>query len=215
VINAGYIHMTIPFSAGALYSTTEDLLKWERGLFGGKVLSAASLQKMTTPFQEKYGFGLFISTVNGHKRIDHGGGIEGFNTEVAYWPEDQLTVIVLANLNGNAPEQIANQLASGLHGEKVILPSERKEMTLSPQVLGTYVGTYSLAPNVDLKVTLEGDHLVTQLTGQPPVAVFPESETVFFLKVVDAQLEFGKNAAGAVTQVTLHQNGRDLVARRK
>jgi CubicO group peptidase (beta-lactamase class C family) len=108
--------MTIPFSAGALYSTTEDLLKWERGLFGGKVLSAASLQKMTTPFKERYGFGLFIATINGRKKIDHGGGIEGFNTEVAYWPEDQLTVIVLANLNGNAPEQIANQLASTLHG---------------------------------------------------------------------------------------------------
>lgn len=50
-INAGFIHMSIPFSAGALYSTTEDLLKWEQGLFGGKVLSAASLQKMTTPFK--------------------------------------------------------------------------------------------------------------------------------------------------------------------
>ena len=97
----------------------------------------------------------------------------------------------------------------------MILPPERKEITLSPQVLRAYVGTYSLAPNVDLKVTLEGDHLMTQLTGQPPVAVFPESETVFFLKVVDAQLEFGKDAAGTVTQVTLHQNGRDLVARRK
>src|SRR5438552_5873553 len=50
-VNAGYIDMSIPFSAGALYSTTGDLLRWEQGLFEGKVLSAGSLRKMTTPFK--------------------------------------------------------------------------------------------------------------------------------------------------------------------
>jgi CubicO group peptidase (beta-lactamase class C family) len=90
IVNAGFIDMTVPFSAGALYSTTGDLLKWERGLFGGKVLSPASLKEMTTPFLQNYAFGLMVSTVNGRKKIDHGGGIEGFNTELAYWPEMSL-----------------------------------------------------------------------------------------------------------------------------
>src|SRR3984957_17979708 len=53
-VHAGYIDMSIPFSAGSLYSTTHDLLRWEQGLFGGKLLSAASLKKMTTPFKENY-----------------------------------------------------------------------------------------------------------------------------------------------------------------
>ncbi len=75
--NAGFIDMTIPQGAGALYSTTEDLLKWERGLFGGKVLKAVSLEKMTTPFKNNYAFGLMVETVGGHKKIFHGGGIEG------------------------------------------------------------------------------------------------------------------------------------------
>src|SRR5580704_18443146 len=78
-IHAGYIDMSIPFSAGALYSTTEDLLRWEQGLMGGKLLSAASLAKMTTPFKNDYAFGLAVHAVNGHKVIEHGGGIEGFN----------------------------------------------------------------------------------------------------------------------------------------
>jgi CubicO group peptidase (beta-lactamase class C family) len=47
-VNAGFIHMSIPHAAGALFSTTEDLLRWEQGLFGGKVISPASLVKMTT-----------------------------------------------------------------------------------------------------------------------------------------------------------------------
>ncbi len=183
--------------------------------FGGKILSAASLKQMTTPFKENYGFGLFISTVNGRKKIDHGGGIEGFNTEVAYWPDDQLSVIVLANLNGSAPEEIADEVAATIHGDKVTLPSERKEITLSPEVLRGYVGTYSMAPGVDLNVTLEGNHLVTQMTGQEKIPIFPETQSLFFVKVMDAQLEFKKDASGKVIQVILHQGGHDMVARKK
>jgi CubicO group peptidase (beta-lactamase class C family) len=123
---AGYIDTTVLYSAGALYSTTRDLLKWECGLFGGRLLKPASLQKMITPFKNDYGCGLFIATVNGHKRIEHAGGIQGFNAEVVYWPDEQMTVIVLANLNGSAPNDIAADLAATVHGEKVILPSERR-----------------------------------------------------------------------------------------
>ncbi len=60
-INAKYTDMTTPFSAGALYSTVEDLLRWERALFGKKVLSEASLKKMTTPGKNDYAFGLYVS----------------------------------------------------------------------------------------------------------------------------------------------------------
>jgi len=117
--NTGYIDMTIPHAAGALYSTTEDLLRWERGLFGGKVLSAESLRKMTAPFKNDYAFGLGVKDVKGHKMISHGGGIEGFNTYLAYYPNDKVTIVVLANLNGNAPEQIAGKLAEVIEKETV------------------------------------------------------------------------------------------------
>jgi CubicO group peptidase (beta-lactamase class C family) len=65
IVNAGFVHMTTPFSAGALYSTTGDLLRWEQGLFGGKLLSADSLAKMTTPFKNDYAFGLGVRSLNG------------------------------------------------------------------------------------------------------------------------------------------------------
>ncbi len=68
-INAGYIHMSIPHAAGALYSTTEDLLRWEQGLFGGKVISAASLAKMTTPFKNDYALGVTVQTASGRRVI--------------------------------------------------------------------------------------------------------------------------------------------------
>ncbi len=214
-VNAGYLDMSIPFSAGALYSTTEDLLRWEQGLFGGKVLSAASLTKMTTPFKQDYAFGLGVSTKNGRKVIEHGGGIEGFNTQLTYYPGGKLVVVVLANLNGPFAGQIAGNLASVAHGEKVVLASERKEVTISPKVLAQYVGTYELSPSFSIVMTLEGGQLMTQATNQEKLPIFAESETMFFLKAVDAQVEFFKNDKGQVTHLVLHQGGRDVKGVRK
>lgn len=208
-VNAGYIDMSIPFSAGALYSTTHDLLKWEQGLFGGKVLSAASSKKMTTPFKQNYACGLMVRTVNGHRDFEHAGGIEGFNTDMAYYPDDKLTVVVLANLNGGAADEITTKLAAVVHGEKVMLPSERKEITVPPDILANYVGAYELAPTFSIAITLEGGQLMAQATNQPKFPLFAESETGFFLKVVDAQIEFVKNDKGDVIALVLHQGGQD------
>jgi CubicO group peptidase (beta-lactamase class C family) len=214
-VNAGYIDMSIPFSAGSLYSTTHDLLRWEQGLFGGKVLSAPSLKKMTAPFKQDYACGLAVRTVNGHTEIDHGGGIEGFNTELAYYPDDKLTIVVLGNLNGDAPGEIATQLAALVHGEKVVLPSERKEIAVLPGILEKYVGTYELTPTFSIITTLENGQLMAQATKQPKFPLFAESETKFFLKAVDAQLEFFKNDKGEVTHLVLHQGGRDITGTKK
>jgi CubicO group peptidase (beta-lactamase class C family) len=214
-VNAGYIDMTIPFSAGALYSTTDDLLRWEQGLFGGKVLSAASLRKMTTPFKNDYAFGLGVRSAKGHTVIDHGGGIEGFNTQMSYSPEDKLTVIVLSNLNGAAPAEMAPKLASAARGEAVVLPSERKEISVPKEVLAQYVGTYELTPDFSIVITLEGNQLMTQATHQPKVPMFAESPTRFFLKVVDAEVEFSKDAQGNVNSLTLYQGGREVKGTKK
>ncbi len=208
--NAGFIHMSIPQGAGALYSTTEDLLKWEQGLFGGKLLKPASLEKMMTPFKSDYAFGLQVTTTGGHKRIEHGGGIEGFNTYLTYYPDDKLTVVVLSNVNGNAPGEIAGKLAALAHGEAIKLPGERKEITLDTKTLSRYVGAYQMTNGPAMLVGLERNQLSAKLGNQQPLAIFPESETMFFLKEVDAQIEFAADAS----KLTLHQNGRDMPAKR-
>jgi CubicO group peptidase (beta-lactamase class C family) len=207
--NAGYIDMTIPFSAGSLYSTTHDLLKWDQALYGGKVLSAAELKKMTTPYKNDYACGLGVVTANGHTAYAHGGGIEGFNTQMAYYPDEKLAVIVLSNINGGAPGQIASQLAAVVHGEKVVLSSERKEITVAPDVLAQYAGTYQLTPAFSITISLEDGHLMEQATNQQKFPIFPESPTEFFLKIVDAQIEFFKDDKGQVSYLVLHQGGRD------
>ena len=119
-------------------------------------------------------------------------------------------MVVLENVNAVPPGQIGAKLAAVSLGEKVKLTTERKEITLDPQVLSRYVGAYQMGPGVNMVVTLDKGQLSSTLGFQPSMAIFPESETMFFSKAVDAELEFSADAG----QLTLHQNGRDMAAKR-
>jgi CubicO group peptidase (beta-lactamase class C family) len=214
VVNAAYINMTSSIGSGSLYSTTEDLLRWNRGLFGGKVLSPASLKKMTTPFKDNYALGLDITKEKDRNIIRHGGSIQGFNAGLAYWPDDQITVVVLANHEGDSSTAIARQLDAVMHGEPVVLPSERKEIQLTEGDLKKFAGIYEFNPDTNLVITTENGQLSGRLGTQGARKLFAESANRFFLRDLDGQLEFEQDAAGAVTGLVLHQDGNQNRARR-
>ena len=88
------------------------------------------------------------------------------------------------------------------------LPSEKIGITLDAQILERYQGKYQLVPGFIITVTTEGNRIFGQATGQPQFELFPESETVFFLKVVDASMEFIKNDKGEVVSAVLNQGGK-------
>ena len=111
-------------------------------------------------------------------------------------------------------DQLVNYLGALAHGDTVKLTSERKEIVLLPATLAKYVGVYEMGPGATMTITQDGARMFGQLTGQPRIEMFAESEAAFFLKPVDAQLEF-VTEAGAVTHLVLHQNGRDLKGVRK
>jgi CubicO group peptidase (beta-lactamase class C family) len=213
-VNARYVDMTVPYAAGALYSTTADLLRWERSLFGGKVLSKPSLKKMTTPGKSDYAFGLEVSSQSGRSVIQHGGSINGFSSRLAYFPDDQVTVIALSNLRGPGADSVVEKLGALVHGETVILPSERREIALPADVLRQYVGTYAISAGPNVTITLDGEHLFAQISGQPKLQLFAQSATSFFMKAVEVQVDFVKDASDAVTHLVSHQGGRDTIAKR-
>jgi D-alanyl-D-alanine carboxypeptidase len=115
LVNANFLAMSQPYSAGALCSTVGDLVKWTRALHSGAVVSPASFVQMTTPIgaaiMSHYGFGLGVDSLAGHRRIAHGGGINGFLTHAAYYPGDSLIVVVLANTSPVPLDLIARNIA--------------------------------------------------------------------------------------------------------
>jgi CubicO group peptidase (beta-lactamase class C family) len=141
---AAYIDMTWPYSAGSLCSTAGDLVAWTHALHTGTILSPASYHEMITPgtladgTRLRYAKGLAIDSLDGHRRISHGGGIPGFLSTVQYFPDDSLTVVVLVNSAGPvSPDGIARAIVDLALGDKPAPP------TAFHGALGDYAGTYA------------------------------------------------------------------------
>lgn len=215
VAHADYLDMSIPQGAGGLYSTTHDLLKWEQGLFGGRLLQPQSLTLLTTPVRNDYAFGLGVAEAYGDKTISHSGGIEGFNTYMAYDPARHMTVIVLGNLNGPAPTKIGADLLTLARGGTVTLQSERQAVAVEAGSLMAYEGVYELSPTFLITASVLDGKLMVQATGQDALELQAESAGTFFLREVDAQVVFTRDASGAVDGLVLHQGGRAAPARKR
>ena len=134
-IRSDGVHMSNAYSAGGLYSTTADLLRWELGLFGGKVLSPQSLAKMFKPFKNGYALGIRLQTVNGRRQIGHGGTTWGFSSSLAYYPKSGIYVVILSNLNADPFEEITQIVTDLAHEKRVVTPSQLKMVTLSASAL--------------------------------------------------------------------------------
>ncbi len=216
ILNASYLDMSIPYAAGSLYSTTGDLLIWEQALFTEKLASKKALDEIFTPWKGDagYGFGWNIGKRFDRRQISHGGGIYGFATQIARFPDDRVTVIVLSNIQSAPAGNIANNLSAIVFGAAYEIPKERKIIPLDPKVMEKYVGEYQIGTNIVVTITLEGGKLMGQLGGQGKFSLLPESETEFYSKDVNAQVIFIRSAAGLVTGFTLKQGGANTPAKK-
>ncbi len=211
--NADYIDMSLPYAAGSLYSTVDDLYKWDRALYGEKILSKASLDSMFTPVMHDYGYGWMLGKMANHKQVGHGGGIPGFSTYIARFPEDDAVVIVLCNNIQSPAEEIASALAGSLFGEPVTLPGEAKFITVAPNALDQYAGTYQVGP-LTVVFTNENGHLIVAPKGQPKFEAKPTSETQFLVEQVGAVFTFSAPLNGKSQEVKLEQAGMTLMGKR-
>lgn len=125
--NAPYLDMSQPYAAGALCSSVGDLARWNRLLATGKVVSPASYAQMTTPEGtaglNHYGFGLVRGALGSHIVIEHGGGIHGFITSNAYFPNDSLSITVLTNALPSDPDALLDNIARAVFGLSLLQPA--------------------------------------------------------------------------------------------
>ena len=213
--HADFTDMSIPQGAGGLYSTTRDLLRWQQALYSGKVLKPATLAEMIRPVRNNYAMGLIVERLPQGTRIWHNGGIDGFNTFLAWDPDRKIVVAVLGNLNSMAPDRIGTKLLAVAQGQAVVLPSERQAVAVPEKTLAAYVGSYALMPGFDIAITLDGGTLRAQGSGQPVIALLPQSATLFHAPDIDAEIAFVTDAAGKVESLVLRQMGQERVAPRK
>ena len=213
--------LNVLVGAGGIRSTTNDMLKFaaanvhpERGALQRAMAFAQQERAPAGSPQMRIGLNWMNLHVGADTIVWHNGGTGGYRSFIGLLPSRNMAVVILTNSTGEGADDI------GMHLLDPALPlvpkpapaKQRTAITLPAATLERYVGTYQLAPNFVIEVTADGDALYGQPTGQQKFRLWPESELDFFLKEVDAQVTFTRDAQGKITGLVLHQGGHDSPA---
>lgn len=206
--------------AGALRSNAEDMLTFLEANVGEPATDLERAMRVShAPIMEagggnEVGLNWHVLSLGEDRVVWHNGGTGGYRTFAGFDPDRGVAVVVLTNsIEG------ADDIGFHLLNERVPLSdvsgagTDRVEVEVGREIMARYVGVYELTPQFKITVTLEENGLNVQATGQPKFRVYPESETKFFLKVVEAQVSFVVED-GEVTFLILHQGGIDQRAKK-
>lgn len=205
--------------AGAIRSTTTDMLKFaaanlhpERGKLERAMAFAHEPRASAGGPGMSIGLNWIVQQAGADTIVWHNGGTGGYRTFLGLVPSRKIAVVVMTNSGGEGADDIGMHLLDPALplAPKPTVSKRRTSIPVSRDVLARYVGVYELAPNFSLDVALDKDALTVHPTGQSTLRLWPESPTDFFLKEVDAQVTFVRDADGNATSLVLHQNGRDM-----
>lgn len=208
-VPAPTVDSTIAYSAGSMFSTVGDLYKWERAITANKILKPEAWKRTFTPVKNNYGYGWTIDTAFGKTFTAHSGGIHGFTSYLIRFPQDEAAVILLSNASSPSLGKLARNIAAIALNQPYEMPVTNVAIQVDTSILQSYIGAYQLAPSFIIDVTLKNGQLFGQATGQPSFQLHPKTSSRFFLKEVEAEVEFFKNG-GVITEMILYQNGREL-----
>ena len=141
--------------------------------------------------------------------------IRPFATDGFFFDDSFTTITFSRNTSGQVTGALINDRGMQSSWTRTDKPLPvHIEIKLTPEVLMHYAGDFELAPGFIITVTVEGDRIFTQATGQSRIEIYPETVTSFFLKVVDASLDFVADEPGKFNKIILHQGGKDLEGKR-
>ncbi len=218
----GKWHVYPEMAAAGLWTTASDLAKVgfeiQRVLKGeSEFLSKdITIQMLTPQTGDDNGMGFFLQGEGETVRFGHGGWDEGFVARLTMYKNVGMGAVIMINSNQGAAliSEIERAIAREYDWPDYF-PKEKIVIKIPQEALQLYVGEYITESNVELKVNIEGESLFLQPAEQPPIKLYSESETEFFMKVVNADITFEKSKDGKVTGLKLNQRGKHIEAKRK
>jgi D-alanyl-D-alanine carboxypeptidase len=200
---ADWVSMTLPYAAGALIGTVDDLLTWNRAVAEGRMLKPETWRRAFNPYQLSagltagYGYGWFVGEAAGRPSIEHGGDINGFSSNNLWIPSERLHVIVLSNREREAerdPDAISRQIAARLLGA----PAAPAPFAVAEDALQEYVGVYRASATENRVVIREGGALYSQRGRQPRQEMTPVGRDEF-MYASGTRARFVRGTDGKVT----------------
>lgn len=203
---AGETDMSIPHGAGALVSTPEELNKFIEALFAHKLISAKSLEQMTT-IQDDYGMGIFEIPFGKRISYGHSGGIDGFSSLLGYFPKDSLAFAYCSNGGNYSSNDVIIGVLSIYYNVPYTIPTF-KTLALKTEDLDKYLGVYSSA-DMPLKITVSknGTALKAQATGQSSFPLEATGPDEFRFDAADITMIFRPEKS----EFTLLQSGMTFI----
>ena len=217
----GGSHVYPEMAPAGLWTTPSDLARYaiaiQKALTGKSngVLSPVMVREMLKPGKNHWGLGIETGGSAERPYFTHGGANAGFQCDlVAYDNGDGAVIMTNSDRGGQLADEIVRTIAYEYKWPD-FAPHERKEITISADILASYAGIYAMAPGVNMTITVADGQLMSQMSGQGKVPLFAESETMFFPKIVDAEIEFPRqDTKESERRLILHQNGREIVGTR-
>ncbi len=197
--------MSIPGGAGAIESNPLELCKFITSLFQGKIISETSLNEMKK-FNDRVGRGVFQIPFYKHLGFGHNGGIDGFVSNVVYFPHDSVSFAITSNgMNTNFNDVLIGAL-SIFYNREYSLPTFSK-IVMNEKTLIAYEGNYSSTElPLKIKISAEENSLSAQATGQPKIELDAESDTVFKFDRAGLKMIFKKENE-LINEFILEQGG--------
>ncbi|MFZ6759352.1 serine hydrolase [Undibacterium sp. Ji50W] len=204
--------------AGGLRSNAQDMLRYLHAhMHSADVKLPAGLQLVQQPLRPTGSPGLQIAlawhvqSVRGQTVIWHNGMTGGYASFIGFTADGQRGVVVLANASVSVDDIGMTAL---LPATPATDASKAGEIRLTAKEMTEYTGRYQLAPGAILNISAGPDGLLAQISGQPQAPVFWRKKDEFFYKVVEASLQFERDASGKIQSLTLLQNGHASPAAR-
>jgi CubicO group peptidase (beta-lactamase class C family) len=195
--NAPFYEKTILTGSGSLYSTTDDLYAWYRAIEAGRFFD---IHKLSYP----YGWGA-RETKSKHKYIEQSGRDPGFASHITVFPDDDLVVIVLGNLEDAAVNVMADDLGALALGENPQPPATRPRTIVPIAHAQDYGGRYEVNPTFLIDVRAEGSDLYLRGTGGDYLPLEPLAKDSYFYRQLYVKVGFQRDKAGKIE--TLLWNG--------
>jgi CubicO group peptidase (beta-lactamase class C family) len=215
---------TNDFGHGGIYTTVEDLYRWDQNFYrsqiGGEKFNTL-MQTCGTLNNGKtisYAFGLRVRDHKGLRTVSHGGGLPAYNAFLLRFPQRKFTVICLANCPLNTT-RLSYELADlylDLPPEKShpapATPATPTAANVDPAVYTGYEGKYGIADGTILAVSQKENRLYVRPPGAPDLELHPKSATEYFLKVADIQVSFYPDESGKAAKLVWHQGDSHVPA---
>jgi len=209
---------TIKTGNGSIYSTVEDLYKWDRALYTERILTRAALDKMFTPYVSKTVVdGWFIGRRLNRRCIRMSGRSPGFQGEIHRYVDDDVCVIVLGNNYSGAASFMINDIAAIAFGEPYERITVNKELKIDPPLVASCTGSYQggedfFAPNASLTVEEREGHLALRWSLGGLSWLVPVTESQFFDRTFGGRVTFVKNERGEVAHLIYRSSATDYKA---